>query len=184
MTNTVLAIIIGLVLVVAVAGIWAYMARRRAALRARFGPEYEHVVTAAGDARRAEADLAARAKRVSHYEIKPLTPDRSRFFTEAWRRVQAMFVDNPSAAVADADSLVTDLMTARGYPMSEFDRRVEDLSVDHASVVQHYREAHDIAERQARRAATTEDLRQAVIHYRALFEDLLEVAGEPNPARG
>ena len=175
MNTTVLVIVIAAVIAAALAAVWMMSRRRHVDLKDRFGPEYDRLVTETGDERRAEETLAARAKRVSRYVIRPLSPDKSQYFTDAWRRVQAMFVDNPSAAVADADALVTELMSARGYPMAEFDRRVDDLSVDHAAVVHHYRDAHAIAERQSRNAVSTEDLRQAVVHYRALFEDLLEV---------
>jgi hypothetical protein len=182
MSPTVVAILVVAAVVITAAAVWMYLERRRAALRSQFGPEYDRVVNETGDPRRADADLALRAKRVSKYTIRPLTPERSRYFSDAWRRVQTIFVDNPSAAVADADALVTELMSARGYPMTDFERRVDDLSVDHAKVVHHYRDAHAIAEQQSRGAVSTEDLRQAVVHYRALFEDLLEV-GEPHRAR-
>jgi hypothetical protein len=117
---------------------------------------------------------------VGRYHIRPLTPDEGNRFTTAWRLLQARFVDDPAGAVNEADALVTDLMASRGYPMTDFERRAEDLSVDHAEVVSHYREAHRIAtdQKDARRPASTEDLRQAVMHYRALFDDLLEV-GSP-----
>ena len=180
MTNT--ALIIVIVAIVAVGAVWAYLARRRATLRARFGPEYERAVHEVGSTRRAQAALEARARRVTTYEIRTLQRDESVRFSDRWRQLQARFVDDPAAAVAEADSLVTELMTARGYPMSEFDRRAEDLSVDHADVVHHYRKAHGIAVEHARRGASTEDLRQAVVHYRALFDELLEVS-EPERRR-
>jgi hypothetical protein len=172
MTNTSLVIIIATT--VAVAVVLAYLARRRAGLRARFGPEYERAVQDAGSAIRADAALDARAKRVTKYEIRPLGRDESIRFSDQWWQVQSRFVDDPAAAVAGADALVTELMTTRGYPMSEFDRRAEDLSVDHAGVVHHYRRGHTIALQHAREGASTEDLRQALVHYRALFDDLLE----------
>ena len=157
--------------------------RRRATLRARFGPEYERAVHDAGSARRAEAELEARAQRVTKDHIRPLRREESVQFSNRWRQVQARFVDDPASAVAEADVLVTEVMNARGYPMADFDRRAEDLSVDHANVVHHYREAHAIATRHARRRASTEDLRQAVVHYRALFDDLLHVReAERRPA--
>lgn len=172
------ALLVVLVVALAIAGIAIYFVWRRSQLRKRFGPEYEHAVRTAGSATRAEAELAARTRRVGRYQIRPLAPEEASRFTSAWRQLQARFVDDPVGAVDEADALVTDLMASRGYPMAEFDRRAEDLSVDHPDVVNHYREAHRIAASQAetRRPASTEDLRQAVMHYRALFEDLLEVA--------
>jgi len=183
MSSTALVILIVAVIIAAVA---LYLVRRRTVLRNRFGPEYERAVQASGNTLKAEAELAARAKRVSKYELKPLSPDEGDRFTKAWRALQSRFVDDPPGAVTEADKLVTDLMARRGYPMADFDRRVEDLSVDHGEVVSHYREAHQIAVRQveAREPVTTEDLRRAVTHYRALFEDLLDIAapGRRQPA--
>ncbi len=171
-------LVVVLVVALALIGIALYFVRRRTALRQRFGPEYERTVQAAGSPMRAEAELEARARRVSKYDVHPLSPDDGVRFSTAWRQVQARFVDDPDGAVSEADRLVTDLMATRGYPMTDFDRRAEDLSVDHPEVVTHYREAHQIASRQsARGGVTTEDLRQAVMHYRALFEELLEVGG-------
>ena len=178
MDNTTLLI---LVVAVVLAGVAIYFFRRHTLLKQRFGPEYGRVVQAAGSTVRADAELAARARRVDRYEIRPLSPDEGARFTSAWQRLQSRFVDDPAGAVTEADHLVTDLMAKRGYPMAEFDRRAEDLSVDHPAVVNHYREAHDIVSRQTdtKRPASTEDLRQAVKHYRALFEDLLEIGGSP-----
>ena len=182
MSNTILIVIV-VVIAAALVLTWLFMERRRhERLRTRFGPEYERTVRDAGDPRRAESMLERREKRVSRYQIRALSADESRRFGDAWQALQARFVDDPSAAVSEADTLVTELMTLRGYPMTDFDRRAEDLSVDHPIVVQHYRDAHDIAERHARNAASTEDLRQALVHYRALFEDLLEVR-EPERRR-
>jgi hypothetical protein len=182
MSNTILIVIV-VVLAAALALAWLFMERRRhERLRTRFGPEYERTVRDAGDPRRAESMLESREKRVSRYQIRALSADESRRFGHAWQALQARFVDDPSAAVSQADTLVTELMTLRGYPMTDFDRRAEDLSVDHPIVVQHYRDAHEIAERHARNTASTEDLRQALVHYRALFEDLLEVR-EPERRR-
>ena len=171
-------VVVVLVVALALAGIAFYFFRRRMVLRQRFGAEYERVVQAAGSPMRAEAELEARAQRVSKYQIHPLSPDDGQRFSAAWRQLQGRFVDDPDGAVHEADRLVTDLMATRGYPMTDFDRRAEDLSVDHPEVVNHYREAHQIATRgDGRDRATTEDLRQAVMHYRALFEELLEVGG-------
>jgi len=175
MMNTTLLIVAIVVVIAALALAWIYVERRRRArLRARFGSEYDRTVQTAGTPARAEAILANREKRVSEYKIRRLNAEQRDRFSEAWRRVQENFVDDPAAAVTEADLLVTEVMTARGYPMSDFDQRAEDLSVDHANVVNHYRQAHDIAARHSRHAATTEDLRQALVHYRALFAELLE----------
>src|SRR5262249_8346019 len=127
----------------------------------------------AGTPLRADAVLEERAKRVDRYRIRPLSPDESSRFTAAWRQLQSRFVDDPNGAVDQADVLVTDLMSCRAYPMAEFARRAEDLSVDHGAVVDHYRRAHDVATRRQRAASppTTEELRLAVMHYRALFEN-------------
>jgi hypothetical protein len=182
MTNTMLIVtlvVIAAVLVVAV----LYVARRRhERLRARFGPEYERAVRDAGDPRRAYSILERRETRVKGYHIRPLSAEQGQKFDQAWRAVQAKFVDDPAIAVEEADALVNDLMATRGYPMSDFDRRAEDLSVDHPHVVQRYREAHGIAERHARNEVSTEELRQALVSYRALVGDLLEVR-EPERRR-
>ena len=171
-----------IVLVVA-AGVWLYVSQRRTKLKSRFGPEYDRTVRQAGNAYRAETALEARSRRVNKYAIRSLAPDDQRRFAQRWRDAQSRFVDDPSATVREADALVTELMTRRGYPMSEFERRAEDLSVDHASVVQHYRQAHAIAEEHAARGVSTEDLRQALVDYRALFDDLLETrAPQRRPA--
>ena len=175
MDNTALLAVV--VVAVALVAVAIYFVYRRSQIRARFGPEYERTVRLTGSPTRAESELAARQKRVSRYHIRPLSPEEGTRFTTAWRLLQARFVDDPSGAVNEADRLVTDLMASRGYPMSDFDRRAEDLSVDHPEVVSHYREAHRIAVNQtnSREPASTEDLRQAVVHYRALFDDLLEI---------
>jgi hypothetical protein len=180
MTTTTLVIVAVVVAVAVLALAWMYSERRRREhLRSRFGPEYQRAVQDLGSAPKAEAALHDREKRVASYHIHDLSPEERARFSEAWRRVQAKFVDDPAGAVSEADVLVTEIMTARGYPMSDFDRRAEDLTVDHANVVHHYRQARDIALRHSRRSATTEDLRQALVHYRALFGDLLEAPHHP-----
>lgn len=168
-------IIVGVLVVLAVLGLgWVYTARqRRERLRARFGPEYDRTVHDVGSPQKAEALLHEREKRVSKYHIRELEERERTRFSEEWRQVQARFVDDPAGAVTEADLLVTEVMTARGYPMSDFERRAEDLTVDHGHVVDHYRQARTIAVRHSRQEATTEDLRQALVHYRALFADLL-----------
>ena len=167
-------VIVAVVAAVVIIGIlWMAMRKRRTeALKERFGPEYDRTLREHGN--RAETVLAEREKRVERFPIRELAADeRERFITE-WRTVQTRFVDDPNGAVADADDLVSRLMQTRGYPMSNFDQRAADLSVDHPRVVENYRAAHEIALRHRRGEATTEDLRQAVIYYRSLFDDLLQ----------
>ena len=165
------------VAVVLIAAIWMMARRRRrASLQEKFGPEYHRAVGTTGSSAAAETALLEREKRVKEYKIRALTSDERSRFTTMWQRVQAQFVDDPSSAVVEADVLVTELMTTRGYPMSDWEHRVEDLTVDHPTVVNHYRQAREISRRQAGGGATTEDLRQALVHYRALFTDLLDDA--------
>jgi len=153
-----------------------YMQRqRRARLRERFGPEYDRAVQEAGTPAKAEAVLDARARRVEKLKIRPLSREQSGSFSNEWRRVQGLFVDDPDAAVEAADRLVAQVMAARGYPIDDFDTRAADLSVDHPDVVENYRIARALAERRKRKEAGTEELRQAVVNYRALFNELLEV---------
>jgi len=156
---------------------WYELRRRRSTtLRERFGSEYDRVVHHVGDVKKAEASLEARAKRVEKLNIHPLTAADSARFGQAWRNVQERFVDDPRGAVTEADRLVGEVMHARGYPLGEFEQRIEDISVDHPDVVMNYRAAREIAQAHARGQASTEDLRQAMVHYRALFDDLLETA--------
>ena len=160
---------------VALVAVWFYMQKRKSQeLRGRFGPEYEAAVHRHGDARKAETELEHRVKRVEKFHITPLRERDRAEFVELWQRNQAHFVDDPGAAIQEADALVCDVMKARGYPMGEFERRAEDLSVDHPHVVRNYRAAHQIAERHATGQADTEDLRRAMVFYRDLFAELLE----------
>src|SRR5206468_8150182 len=161
---------------VVLAGIgWLVWQRQRSeALRARYGPEYDRAVNQMGDKRRAESELVKRQERVEHLDIRPLSAAQQHDYTGRWRSVQSKFVDDPKGAVTDADALVEDVMKARGYPITDFDQRAADLSVHHPRVVENYRAARDIALRHRRGEATTEDLRQAMVFYRALFQDLLE----------
>ncbi len=173
-TPTEMIAIVAVLLVVI--GIVAYLSmqkRRSAQLRTQFGPEYERAVTEDGDRKRAEAKLAERAQRVQTFNLRPLSSADRTNFVAAWNRVQANFVDNPAGAVSEADRLLGDVMAARGYPVVDFEQRAADISVDHAAVVDNYRTAHDIAIRHGRGEAGTEDLRKAMIHYRALFDDLV-----------
>ena len=154
---------------------WFIQRRRRSRqLRERFGPEYDRLVSERGNHTRAEDELLRREQRVRHYDIRPIPDLERERYAAAWRDVQADFVDAPADAVARADDLVAEVMSRRGYPVADFEERAADLSVDHPHVVEHYRAAHGLAERSRRSEADTEDLRQAMVHYRALFEDLLE----------
>lgn len=162
-----------LLAIVAVAAALFLRRRRTAALKDRFGHEYDHAVQTAGDRHKAEATLEERQKRVSGFEIHPLSPERRDSFVTEWRRVQALFVDDPAGAVTRAEVLLDQIMEARGYPVSDFEQRSADLSVEHGHVVEHYRTANQIAKRHARGEAGTEELRQGLIHYRALFDDLV-----------
>jgi hypothetical protein len=148
--------------------------RRKAALRSRFGPEYERAIRERGSEREAQAVLEQREKRVEKFRIRNLDASERQQYADRWRTVQSRFVDDPRGAVIDADETVASLMGARGYPMADFEQRAADLSVDHPRVVDNYRAAHDIAVRHRKGQASTEDLRQAMIYYRSLFEDLLD----------
>jgi hypothetical protein len=143
-------------------------------LRSRFGPEYDRTLDREQSTQRAEAILAERQKRVEKFNIRRLTAEERDLFATKWRTAQEHFVDAPHDAVAQADALVTDVMRTRGYPMGDFEQRAADLSVDHPMVVSNYRTAHEIALRDVEGAASTEDLRKAMQHYRQLFEHLLD----------
>lgn len=165
------------VLVVAVIAVAAYLLYRKSQsdrLAHRFGPEYGRAVEELGSREKAETELMTREKRVGSLKIVPLAPADAAKFDQAWRVVQARFVDDPRGAVAQADELVRELLLKRGYPMADFERRAADISVDHPQVVNHYRAAQAIAVRDRTNQASTEELRKAVVHYRVLFADLLE----------
>ncbi len=181
-TRIVIAIAVAVVAIAVIAALALTRRRHRVHLKERFGPEYDRTLHETGSPARAEATLENRERRVATYNIRPLAHEDAGRYAESWRRVQARFVDDPRGAVGDADRLIGDVMQARGYPMSDFDARAADLSVGHAGVVDHYRAGHAIAVRHARGEASTEDLRQAMQHYRALFDELIEVE-EPSPAR-
>lgn len=175
-------IVIGVLVALAVVVIAVVLTQKRRSdqLHSKFGPEYERLVRMTGDARHAESELADRIDRVKQLHIKPLDEHHREQFADAWRADQARFVDDPKGAVVEADRLVADLMQFRGYPVGDFEQRAADVSVDHPHVVENYRIAHDIALREQRGEASTEDLRVAMVHYRALFEDLLET-DHPEP---
>ena len=171
---TILIAVVVAVIVVAVISFFMVRKRRSQQLRARFGPEYDRIVKKEGEIGRAENLLEIRAKRREKFELRLLSAETRADFSERWRAVQAQFVDDPKGSVSGADLLVSELMLARGYPMADFDQRAADISVDHPVVVENYRSAHDIAQRHRRGQASTEDLRKAMVHYRSLFEELLE----------
>jgi hypothetical protein len=167
------------VVVVLIAALaWLYVRKRRsttANLRQKFGPEYDRAVLKHGSERKAQAKLEDREKRVEKLSIRELDPMERDRFLKRWEAVQSRFVDSPKGAVAEADDLVSSLMKTRGYPVSDFDQRAADISVDHPRVVENYRSAHEIALRVGKNEATTEELRTAMIHYRSLFEELVQV---------
>ena len=174
--NIWIVIVILLVGVIIFLAALLFMQRRRSQqLQTRFGPEYDRAVRQYGDQKHAEEELAARERRVTRFRIVPLSRDDAARFAEAWQAVQNRFVDDPNAAVQEADREVRELMQRRGYPMGNFEQRAADLSVDHPSVVENYRAAHQIALRNEGGTASTEELRKAVVHYRAIFDELLEV---------
>jgi len=167
-------IVIAAVVIVALATAMFMGRRRTERLQGRFGPEYDRTVDEADGRRAAERELTEREKRRAELDIRPLAPGARDRYAEEWRVVQQHFVDDPNAAIGEADALVTRVMRDRGYPTDDFEQRAADVSVDHPDVVGHYREAHDISLRNDRGDVSTEHLRQAMVHYRALFEDLLE----------
>jgi hypothetical protein len=175
--NETLLIVLAIVAVIAVGALLFFQRRKSEHLRSRFGPEYEHEVEEKGSRRKAEAELAGREKRVKKLDVRPLEPGARDGFRHRWTEVQARFVDDPPGAVAEADDLLGEVMRTRGYPVSDFEQSAGDISVDHPEVVKHYRAGHDIAVRHERGEASTEELRQAMIHYRALFDELVEDEG-------
>jgi len=183
MTNEMLMIIAIVVVAVAlVVGMWLLLRRRRTAvLRARFGPEYDHVLQSARTPAEAERELQQRQARVEAFSIRPLSREDADRFGAEWRSVQARFVDDPRTAVVEADRLIGEVMRSRGYPVDDPNRRLDDLSVDHAHVLNHYRAGREIVARHESGQASTEDLRQAMVHFRALFDEL--VAGNQPSVR-
>jgi hypothetical protein len=172
-TTWILVAVLVVIAIFAVGGWILYARRRTERLRAQFGPEYERELEITRNRRQVEGTLEDRRKRVERFNIQPLVPkDRERFIG-SWRIVQAQFVDDPNAAIAEADRLLGDVMSTRGYPVADFDQRAADISVDHPLVVENYRAAHSIAILHSRGKASTEQLRQGMIHYRSLFEELI-----------
>ena len=175
-------VVIAIAAVVVVGAVaWSMIAaRRRRGLQERFGSEYDRTVADAPSRREAESDLAERQKRRDELEIQPLEPQARDRYASAWHNTQAKFVDDPEGAVGEADRLIQQVMRDRGYPVEDFDQRAADLSVDHPEVISNYRAAHGISVANERGNASTENLRTAMVHYRALFEELLE---QHEPAR-
>jgi hypothetical protein len=182
--DTTTLVVGAVILVVLLLGVWTLARKRQSQdLQKRFGPEYERTVDTYGDKRRAESELAARAKRVEKLEIRPLTPGETGNFSGQWNETQKRFVDAPEQALADAARLVKEVMTARGYPMGNFEQRAADISVDHPEVVSNYRVAREIELARKEGHASTEDMRQAMVHYRALFNELLGIVPEKEMAK-
>jgi hypothetical protein len=169
------AIIVVAAVVLVALVVWrALAAKRTRALQGRFGPEYDRALDGSESRRDAEAELKARAERRDELDIRPLAPGARERYVAEWQRVQALFVDDPEGAVRESDRLIQQVMAERGYPMDDFEQRAADISVDHPDVVENYREGHRLARASALGDGSTEDLRQAMQHYRALFDELLE----------
>jgi hypothetical protein len=180
MTATGIILLVVAVIVIAVLAWYLVRERRSKTLRSRFGPEYDFAMREFGSRPKAEDALAERQKRMEKLHVHPLSHEERDRFADQWHELQTRFVDDPSGSIEGADRLVCDVMRARGYPMSEFEHRAEDLSVDHPHVVRNYRAAHQIAMRHEKGQASTEDLRQGLVYYRDLFDELLDahVAGQ------
>jgi len=178
-----LVAIVAAAIVIALAAYAIHRSKQSQGLRTRFGPEYDRAVEAHGSRAQAEAELRRREERVGHLTIVPLAAADAARFSAAWTSLQADFVDNPRGVVDQADALVRELLVKRGYPMSDFEHRAADISVDHPTVVSNYRAAQEIRGRTLRGEVETEELRKAVVHYRALFDELLEVRGLRPEAR-
>ena len=179
--NTSALIILAVVAVVAViVTILALKTRRTQQLKSRFGSEYGRAIQETGNKARAEAKLEKLEKRVHSFKLSLLSPSARAEFAAEWQKIQGRFVDDPKDALTEADQLVQKMLAVQGYPMTDFEQRAADISVDHPQVVENYRAGHDIALRHAQGRASTEDMRQAMIHYRALFNEL---SGQPEIAR-
>ncbi|MFC6087576.1 hypothetical protein [Sphaerisporangium aureirubrum] len=175
MTITWVAVVVAAVVAIVAVGYFAGQQQRRRRLQERFGPEYERTVRERESRREAEQDLREREQRHAQLNITELAPETRSTYAKKWTEVQERFVDAPGFAVTEADHLVTSVMADRGYPTEGFEQQVSDLSVAHGATLDHYRTAHEISRRAARQEASTEELRQAMVHYRALFEELLGV---------
>ncbi|MFF5229774.1 hypothetical protein [Dactylosporangium sp. NPDC000521] len=186
-TALTIAVVVIVVLIVALIVVSYGRHRRTSELKRQFGPEYDRAVGEQPSRRAAERDLEQRQRRHDELELKELDPRQRQRYAEQWERMQAHFVEEPEAATREADELVTMVMHERGYPTEDFDARVQNLSVDHAETLGHYREAHEINQVNERGQASTEQLRQALMHYRLLFAELLgdtSGGGRPIPRHG
>lgn len=173
MSSTQVVVIVIVVAVIAALVAVAVVASRRRALRERFGPEYDRAVAEQDSRSAAERELRERERRHAELELTPLSPESRARYAAAWEEIQVRFVDSPAETVGEADELVSRLIAERGYPTGDFSDQIAHLSVEHARTLTHYRDAHEIRQRNERGEAGTEDLRQALVHYRALFADLL-----------
>jgi hypothetical protein len=176
-TGLLIAILVIVVVVVLLAVLFGQR-RRTQRLQQQFGPEYQRTVARTGDQRTAEADLTAREQRRRELDIVALDPTARDRYLEAWRTTQGRFVDDPATATREADTLVAQVMSDRGYPVDDFEQRAADVSVDHPQVAEHYRAAHALFQANEQGLASTDDLRQAFVHYRSLFSELLEAGGD------
>lgn len=181
MSTTIIAVIVIIaIVIIAVLVYTGYRRRQTSHLKDQFGPEYDRAVDQYGSERKAQPVLMEREERVKKLDIQPLDEGQRQSFAGEWQTVQSNFVNDPSGAIGDADRLIGRVMEARGYPVGDFEQRAADISVEHPSVVEHYRAAHDVARQNVDGNASTEDMRQAMVHYRALFEDLLGTeVGQP-----
>jgi len=185
--KTVIAIVVVVVALIAIAAIAVVFFRKRRSLQLKehFGPEYDRTLRMRGDAAKAEAELINREKRVHGFTFKALSPAARTRYLEEWSNIQRRFVDDPAVAVTEADSLVNRVMADRGYPAADFEQRAADVSVSYPAVVQNYRAARSIVQRHWRGEAGTEDLRQSMVHYRSLFDELLDIPkSETTSTRG
>ena len=173
-TRILILIIIAAAALLIVFGILIFRQRTSKHLKQQFGPEYDRAVALHGDARRAEAVLITREKRVEKFALRPLPPSDRQRYAEDWAAIQRRFVDDPSNAVNQADSLVNTVMFARGYPLGEAEERAADISVNYSSLVENYRAARAVMLRHSQSQASTEDLRLAMVNFRSLFDELLE----------
>jgi hypothetical protein len=181
--NAILIILLILAVALGVFAWWYIQKRRSDELQSRFGPEYDRAIESSGSRRTAEEELRQREKRIERLELRELTPNQRGRFAGEWSNVQEHFVDDPSTSVREADVLVLRVMHDRGYPSGDFEQRAADISVDHPQVVENYRSAHEIVLRSDRGEASTEDLRQAMVHFRSLFADLLESEDDDREVR-
>ena len=183
LTLTITIVLVAAIVAAATIVLYQYYLRQRSRrLRGRFGPEYDRLAESRGTVHAAENELIERQRRVAKFHIRPLSPEERRRYMDRWAQVQAEFVDSPKSSLSHADELLGEVMATRGYPVQDFDQRSADLSVDHAIVVQHYHAAHAIALRDRTGQTATEDFRQAMIHYRALFDELVSEAHRADAA--